>query len=244
MRKIIGIAVAVAGLVPAAAGADGDGAHSDPLEGMNRGIFWFNDKLDRYFLEPIAVGWDFVLPEPLETGLGNAFSNARFPIRFVNDLLQAKPVSALEDLGLFLLNSTLGIGGLVDAGARVGLESDDEDFGQTLGVWGLPPGPYLVLPLAGPSSIRDTAGLAVDGGMQVYPWFAPFIANTVINVTRVVNTRALLLEEVREFRAQCFDCYASARDAYLSFRENQVRDGEESPDDEDDLYYFDEDDEP
>jgi phospholipid-binding lipoprotein MlaA len=234
----------------APAGADDEGPRPDPLEGMNRGIFWFNDRLDRYFLEPIAVGWDFAVPGPVQDGIDNAFQNARFPIRFVNNLLQAKPLRALEEVGLFLLNSTLGMGGLIDAGSRVGLESHQEDFGQTLGVWGVPAGPYLVLPLLGPSSIRDTGGLAADSAMQVYPWFAPFVANAVLNATRVVNTRALLLEEVRDFRESCFDCYSSARNAYLSYRENQVRDRQEEPDEEtgeppgDDLYYLDEEEEP
>jgi phospholipid-binding lipoprotein MlaA len=113
----------------------------DPLERMNRGIFSFNEGLDRWFLEPVATGWDFVMPDPVETAIQRFFRNLGFPVVFVNDLLQGKPIAALQDVGRFALNSTAGIAGFFDPATEVGLPSHDEDFGQTLGVWGVPSGP-------------------------------------------------------------------------------------------------------
>ncbi len=232
-------------LAPAGARADAnEGPAHDPLEGFNRGIFWFNERLDRYFLEPVATGWDFVMPHPAQTGLRNFFNNLNFPVVFVNNLLQAKPVAAVEELGAFLLNSTLGMGGFIDARKRVGMAVHNEDFGQTLGVWGVPMGPYLVLPLLGPSSPRDAAGIAVDSFGRVYTYFAPFYVSFAATSVNIVNRRSLLLDEIRDQRASAFDYYAFVRNAYVSYRRNQVLDREEPEEPEEsaeDLYYLDED---
>lgn len=227
-------------LAPGAARADAD-VH-DPLEGFNRGIFWFNERVDRYFLEPVAVGWDFVVPDPAQRGLRNFFDNLNFPVVFVNNLLQAKPLAAAEELGAFLLNSTLGIGGLVDARKRVGMAVHREDFGQTLGVWGVPPGPYLVIPFLGPSNPRDAVGMGVDSFGRVYSYFAPFYVNIVASGTNLVNRRSLLIDEIRDSRESAFDYYAFVRNAYVNYRQNQVLDREEEEEPEesdDDLYYLD-----
>jgi len=218
----------------------------DPWESMNRKTFAFNEKLDLWILRPVAVGWDKVVPESVQRALGRAFSNARFPVVFVNELLQAKPLDATRSLGRFLMNTTIGWGGLFDPAAEVGLEASNEDFGQTLGYWGVPPGPYLVLPALGPSSPRDTAGYAVDSMMLVQSYFIPWYIWGSVSVTNIVNTRARYIEEIDENRRTALDFYAFQRNAYLSYRENLVNDREETDDstvEGEGLYFFDDEEE-
>jgi phospholipid-binding lipoprotein MlaA len=211
----------------------------DPWEGFNRKIFWFNDKLDIYLLRPVAVGWDFVLPDLVQTGIRNVFQNARFPIIFLNDLLQAKPVEAGQDLGRFVVNTTVGIGGLWDPAKRIGLTGNNEDFGQTLGYWGVPPGPFLVLPILGASNPRDTVGLVADSATMVHPYFLVWYISAAITTTNLINTRARYIEEIDENRASALDFYAFQRNAYMALRENLVNDYQPSADpQDDDLYYF------
>jgi len=230
-------AAASAAADPAAPPGNDDPAVHDPWEGTNRGIFAFNEGLDRWFLEPVATGWDFVIPDPVQDSLKRFFRNLGFPVVFVNDLLQGKPVAAAQDVGRFLLNSTAGIAGLFDPAAEAGLPANDEDFGQTLGVWGVPPGPYLVLPLLGPSSPRDTGGMAVDSATLAYPFFLPWFVNFTATSVNVVNRRALLLETIREERKSAFDFYVAVRNAYVQRRENQVSDNEAKPEESDDDLY-------
>lgn len=221
-----------------------DSGPNDPWEGFNRGIFWFNEKVDIYFLRPVAVGWDFVMPDMVQTSIRNVFANARFPIIFVNDLLQVKPIEAGEDLGRFVLNTTVGIGGIWDPANEFGIIGNDEDFGQTLGYWGVPAGPYLVLPFMGPSSPRDAIGLAADSAMQPYPYFVVWYVSAAITATNVVNTRARYIEEIDENRETALDFYSFQRNAYVSYRENLVSDREEDAETPtDDLYYFEDDEE-
>jgi phospholipid-binding lipoprotein MlaA len=211
----------------------------DPWEGFNRKIFWFNDKLDIYMLRPVAVAWDFVLPDLVQTGIRNVFQNARFPVIFLNDMLQAKPVQMGQDLGRFVVNTTVGIGGLWDPAKRIGLTGNNEDFGQTLGYWGVPPGPYLVLPILGASNPRDTVGLVADSATMVYPYFAVWYISAAITTTNLINTRARYIEEVDENRASALDFYAFQRNAYMALRENLVNDFQPTADpQDDDLYYI------
>ena len=222
---------------PAAPAGDADPTVHDPWERANRGIFSFNEGLDRWFLEPVATGWDFVMPDPVQSSVKQFFRNLGFPVVFVNDLLQGKPVAAAQDVGRFLLNSTAGVAGLFDPATEVGLPSNDEDFGQTLGVWGVPSGPYLVLPLLGPSNPRDTGGLAVDSATLVYPFFLPWFVNFASTSINLVNRRSLLLETIREERKSAFDFYVAVRNAYVQRRANQVSDREaDSEGSDDDLY--------
>jgi len=223
------------------------GVTEDPWEPFNRKIFWFNEKADNYVLEPVAIGWDFVLPDFVQTGIRNMFDNIKFPVTFLNDLLQARPVDAGVTLGRFLLNSTFGAAGFFDVAIEAGLEEHQSDFGQTLGVWGVPPGPYLVLPLYGASSPRDTVGLAVDSVSRVYGFFIPIWASVAITGVDIVNRRSLLLETIREERKSAFDFYVFVRNLHIKSRANKVRRVEEPseeapPESDEDLYYFDEDD--
>ncbi len=212
---------------------------SDPLERMNRGVFWFNDRLDRYFLEPVAKGWDWVMPDPVQRSLRKFYDNSRFPITFANNVLQLKANGAASELFRFLINTSVGLGGFFDPATALGLNAYREDFGQTLGYWGVPQGPYLVLPLLGPSNPRDGIGLAVDSAASVYPWFLPFWINAAIAAPDVVNRRALNIEMIDEEREAAFDWYIAVRNAYVQLRRNQVHDREEEPDEDsdDDLYY-------
>ena len=202
-------------------------AKIDPFESINRAVFTFNENADEYVIKPAAEAYQFVLPEFVRTGVTNFFSNIGDIFVAVNNLLQGKPGNAANDIGRFLVNSTIGILGLFDVATDAGLEKNKEDFGQTLGVWGVPSGPYVVLPLFGPSSVRDTAGLAVDLKTD-------FILNSnQLNhdqkvgstVLRVVNQRANLLNASQLLEDAAFDKYSFLRDSYLQRRNNQVYDG-------------------
>jgi phospholipid-binding lipoprotein MlaA len=235
-RVVIAAALAVA---IAWADADADAGAGDPWETMNRGIFRFNEGADRWVIEPIAKGVDFVTPDPVERSIRKFFKNSMFPIHFLNDLLQAKPVSAVEELARFVVNTTVGVAGFFDPASGFGLESHREDFGQTLGYWGVPPGPYLVLPLLGPSNPRDTIGLIADSAATVYPYFIPFWVSSAITTGDLLNRRSLALDAIAAEREAALDYYVAVRNAYQSYRENQVRDSEEDESDGDDLYYLD-----
>ncbi len=231
----------------------------DPWEPMNRGIFAFNETLDKYAIEPVATAWDFVMPEFVQTGIQNFFDNLNMPIVFANDVLQAKPSSAAFDLLRFLYNTSFGLGGLIDIATMVEIPESDEDFGQTLGYWGVPTGPYFVIPILGPSSVRDSAGLILDTAASSYAYFTPFwyqvvglngpqTAGVSVGVTafELLNLRAAYLEEIASNRADAFDYYVFVRNAYLQNRRALVNDQLEAragEDDDDDLYFFDDDDE-
>jgi phospholipid-binding lipoprotein MlaA len=220
---------------------EGDPDPADPWERMNRGTFRFNEGADRWVIEPIAKGMDFVIPDPAERAIRKFFENSMIPVHFTNALLQFKPAAAAEDLARFVVNTTIGIAGFFDPATHFGLKAHHEDFGQTLGYWGVPPGPYLVLPLLGPSSPRDTVGLIADSAALVYPYFVPFYVSTSIGVGRQLNLRSLALDEIAAERKAALDFYAAVRNAHMSFRENLIRDrGEtEADEDDDDLYYLD-----
>jgi phospholipid-binding lipoprotein MlaA len=213
---------------------------SDPWEGMNRGFFAFNEGADRWVFEPIAKGWDFVMPDPVERSLARLFENAYFPVRFVNDVLQAKPVAATEDLGRFVINSTIGLAGLFDPATKFGINGHREDFGQTLGYWGIPPGPYFVIPVLGPSNVRDAFARIGDAAAQPQTYLLPFWATMSIQTVDYLNWRSLNLDEIASARESALDFYVFQRNAYMQYRENQVHDREaasDEADDGDDLYY-------
>ena len=221
-------------------------AEYDPLERVNRPIFWFNDKLDVFLLEPVAKGWDFTFPDRIQQCFADAFENAKFPIHFTNDLLQAKPKAAGTMLARFLLNSTLGVVGLFDVAAAAGLPGHDEDFGQTLGVWGVGNGPYLVIPVLGPSTFRDAAGRAVDSPLRVWPFFVGTIPSLVISSTEAINWRSRNIATIADLKEDAFDYYTLVRNGYLQNRAAAVEDrsADDTPppqEDEEDLYFGDED---
>jgi phospholipid-binding lipoprotein MlaA len=203
----------------------------DPLERLNRGTYRFNDAVDRAVLKPVAKRYQRHVPQIIRTGVGNVLTHLAFPTTIVNDLLQLKLKDAAVDLGRFVLNSTLGLGGLLDPASHVGLARNDEDFGQTLGRWGVPPGPYLVLPLLGPSTLRDAPALAVDGQTDLRAQLDLKTGERVaIAVLSVVDGRASLLSLDQSIQ-RAFDPYALVRNAWLQRREYKVKDGD-VPDEE------------
>jgi phospholipid-binding lipoprotein MlaA len=212
---------------------------NDPIESINRKIFWFNDNLDVYVLEPVAKGWHWVLPDRVETSVTNFFYNLRFPIHTLNDLLQGKFKDAGIDVGRFLVNTTVGVAGFFDPATGWGLPLHWEDFGQTLGWWGVGPGPYVVLPILGPSDLRDGGGLIVDSAASVTPFFVDTYILLGARAVEIVNTRALYLEEVRKAKESAFDYYVFVRNAYLQRRLGYINDYEEPTGTEnlEDLYH-------
>ena len=203
----------------------------DPLESLNRGVARFNDVLDDYFLRPVARVYDDYTPEVIRMITRNFLSNLLDPYIAVNNLLQGKPGAAFSDLGRFTLNSTFGFFGFGDPATDIGLEKHREDFGQTLGVWGVPTGPYLVLPLFGPSNLRDGFGFAVDAYGALINRFdnVPF-RNSVAGL-ELIDVRARLLPTQRVLE-EALDRYLLVRDSYLQRRRNLVYDGEPPDDDE------------
>jgi len=197
----------------------------DPLEPVNRVVYKLNDLGDTYIMRPVAQGYEAVVPRFLRTGINNFFRNLDEPRNLVNNLLQGKPRAALNDAARIGLNTTLGLGGLLDPATDAGLRRNNEDFGQTLAVWRVPAGPYLVLPLLGPRTVRHGVGTAAD--WAYHPQRLAFEASLQdkLNVLWFVHTRSTLLT-VDEQVNRAFDEYAFVRDAYLQNREFQIYDGE------------------
>jgi len=212
-----------------------DVAADDPLEPMNRQIFRVNDGLDRYVIEPVAKGWDFVMPNFVQHALRDAFDNLRFPIVFANNLLQLKIKDAGIDLGRFIVNSTVGLAGFLDPASTIGLRRNVEDFGQTLAFWGVPPGPYLMLPFFGPSNIRDGFGLIVDTGLRAVGFFIPLVASFAMQGFDTLNRRSLVRDQIDSERRASLDWYISVRNAYTQYREHLVHDRKKA---ETDYDYF------
>ncbi len=218
----------------------GEVDNEDPWVGFNRAMFKFNDTLDVYVLEPVARAWHFVMPDAVERGVSNFFSNLAIPRYLVNHLLQGKPRAAGDDVKRLFVNSTFGVIGLVDVATDWGLSENEEDFGQTLGVWGVPAGPYLVLPFLGPSSPRDALGDAVDTGTSVYWYFIPLAPNFTLRGISVINLRAEYLDTVRQAKEASLDYYAAVRDAYRRRRQANVEDRTDTAEQDEDLYRIEE----
>ena len=227
-RAAFALGVFLAGLAaPALAQNAQQSTDTDPWEGFNRKIFWFNDQVDNYVLEPVAKGWDWVAPDPVQTWIGNFFDNLNVPIVTVNSLLQGKPLDAGKGLARFLVNSTVGFAGFFDpAGKELGLHKVREDFGQTLAVWGVGSGPYLVIPFLGPSTPRDVVGTGVDGALAIYPWFVPFVYTYSTRALDLVNSRAQLIDQIDASKKSAFDYYVFVRNAYLQYRQALIDDKE------------------
>jgi phospholipid-binding lipoprotein MlaA len=202
------------------------GNPADPLENVNRKVFAFNDAADRYALTPVAKGYRFVLPGFVRTGIANFFSNLEDVWVSVNDVLQGKFQEGMEDATRVLFNSTFGIAGLFDFASDVGLPKHSEDFGQTLAVWGVTSGPYVVLPFFGPSTFRDGFGLLVDGRADlVYRVVDDVPLRNSIWATRAVSSRANLLDASSVLEQAALDRYSFVRDAWLQRRRDLIYDG-------------------
>jgi len=198
-------------------------AEEDPWEGFNRGVFRFNDTLDTYALKPLAQGYQKITPQPVEDGVSNFFANIGDVRNLANDLLQGKFRDAGIDTSRLLFNTTFGVLGLFDVATRMGLQRNDEDFGQTLGAWGLGSGPYLMLPLLGPSTLRDAPARIPDNYVGLYHYMDDVSARNATMALDIVDKRASLLPADKLVRG---DKYTFIRNAYLQNREFKVKDGE------------------
>jgi len=230
-------------LDPFARADEGTGDEYDPWEPMNANIFEFNLKVDRFVLKPVAKGYDFILPNPVQVGISNIFSNLRFAPRFLNNVFQGKLKGAGIEVGRFLINSTAGLAGFFDLAKKIDLVTPEEDFGQTLGFYGVKPGPYLVLPLLQPFTVRDFAGYVGDVFFNPINWLVvPIIevdgvpsviahknrmTSSIIQtggrVGEIINERSRNLEKFQGVEEATLDLYTAVRNAYLQKRAQAVR---------------------
>jgi len=212
---------------PDSAPQDADVEEYDPWEKFNEKMFTFNYNMDKYVLKPVAKGYNFIMPDMFQTMIDNAFTNLRMPSRFVNKVLQLKLLDATKEMGRFIINSTLGIGGLFDvARQEMGLERQRADFGQTLGIWGVGPGPYLVLPFLPPLTVRDGIGYGADGAMNPLYYYIPFFPDAfAMRVGDTVNDRSLNLDLFQGIEESTVDLYSSVRNGYLQRRARMIKEG-------------------
>jgi phospholipid-binding lipoprotein MlaA len=226
---------AIGALSGCAALPTGERDGRDRYERGNRAVYRFNSALDRGIAKPIAKTYVKVTPKPVRTGLGNFFRNLTYPTVIANDLLQAKGKAFVVDTTRLVVNTTIGIGGLFDPATQMGLAAGDEDFGQTLGKWGVPAGPYLMLPILGPSSIRDAFGFGVDQFTDPKSYLSNIYLSLGLTALDLVDNRAELLSTENVLN-NSYDPYAFVRNAYLQRREFQVKDGSASADDEVEIF--------
>jgi phospholipid-binding lipoprotein MlaA len=207
---------------------------NDPFQGFNRTVFGFNDELNTYALRPFAHGYAVIVPLRVRTSITNFFDNLQFPVRFVNSLLQGKLTRSAQEAGKFVVNSTAGVGGLIRVSDHISALADvpAEDFGQTLGVWGIPPGPYLVVPVLGPSDWRDMVGFAGDYVISPLNWhtlgiihcaFISDATSIALSAARYINGLPKSVEAYDQMKSEAVDPYIAMRDAYLSYRAAQLK---------------------
>lgn len=198
----------------------------DPLEPFNRAMFSFNDAVDQAALKPAAIVYKSMLPSFVQTGIGNFFGNISDVWTAANNFLQGKVEEGVSDVMRVAVNSTMGFGGVLDIGSEAGLQKHKEDFGQTLGRWGVGAGPYVVLPIFGSSTVRDTVAFPID--FQGDPWSRtyPVSVRNVGSVVRLVDLRAVVLDASNLVEEAALDRYEFVRDGFLQRRESKVHDGE------------------
>jgi phospholipid-binding lipoprotein MlaA len=222
-------AVLIALLAAGCAATPGRTNPKDSWEGFNRGVYKFNDTIDRAALKPVAKGYRKITPHWMRVGIGNFLSNLEYPITVVNQFLQGKPKMGFRDAGRFLINTTLGVGGLMDPATSAGLEANDEDLGQTLAVWGVGSGPYLTLPFFGPSTLRDAPSRMFDFFFDPVTYVdVPWEGLWGKRVVNVVHSRSELLPLDATLQ-RTFDPYAFIRDSWLQQREFAIFDGNPPP---------------
>lgn len=202
-------------------GEDLEEPDRDPLEPFNRVSFAVNEGVDLLVLDPVASAYDWLLPEAVEEAIRNVFENLEEPVTVVNDLLQLQPRDAARSFGRFALNTTVGLGGLFDPAHRLGLEAHDTDFGETLGAWGVPSGPYLVIPLLGPTTVRDAVGGAVDTLFQPHT-YAPLGAQLAVRTGDGLTEYELHAPMLEALRQSSVDYYTALRSAYLQARDREI----------------------
>ena len=221
---IVSIAAVLVGCASIPAGVEP--SPHDPWESFNRSVFEFNEGLDAYILKPVVSGYRFILPEFIREGVYNFFSNYSDIYTALQNLLQGKPDYAFSDLIRVVVNTTFGLGGLIDMATPGGLQKHKEDWGQTFGVWGIPAGPYVVLPFFGPSSVRDTFGTVADlESDYLFSYVKDIGLRNSITGLRVVNARNTYYEAGDLLDGAAIDKYSFMRDAYIQRREYQINQG-------------------
>ncbi len=206
----------------------------DPWEGANRTLYQFNDAVDKVSLRPVARIYSKVLPKPIRQGVTNFSTNLYVPRSSLNCFLQGKPRDGFSEIFRFIVNSTIGIGGIFDIAGKSGLEAKNEDFGQTAAVWGIPQGPYVMLPFLGPRTLTDTLLLPLDIGSDPLYYYEVRSYRDPITVWRIVNLRSRLLP-LEDMLADSADPYVTVRESWLQNREFEIHDGN-PPSDEDDMF--------
>lgn len=247
MKRLLTVGLAATALLGGCASTPSEesGAVYDPIEPFNRGVFAFNEAADRAVIGPVADAYVAVTPAFARQGVRNALANLNSPVVLVNDVLQAEPGRAFATSYRFLVNSTVGVLGLWDAAAHFGVEGHSEDFGQTLGVWGAGEGPFLVLPLMGPSNLRDLTGRGVDNVFDPLNWTefrGEEDLDDTIQISRAVlgalDTRVQVDDQLEQLRSQ-IDPYVALRRAYTAQRKAAIQNGQEDQDPYQDLPEFD-----
>ena len=218
----LALVVAAAGLL---GGCATSGNPKDPIEGFNRAMFGFNEGLDKVIIKPVATGYEAVLPDPIQTGVANFFSNIADLMIGVNNLLQGKPAQAASDAGRVLVNTTMGFLGIIDVASSMGMEKHEEDVGQTFGRWGMDDGAYVVLPFFGSRTVRDTFGLAFDVYTDPVAHVDHIPTRNVLLTTRLISDRAEFLKADKVIEEAALDKYSYVRDAYLQRRRSLIHDG-------------------
>lgn len=236
-KKNLRLAVTAAALITSLGGcATGRGDARDPYEGFNRGVFSFNESVDKAVLKPVAQGYEAVVPAFARSAVGNFFANIADVFIGVNNLLQGKLQDGGSDFGRVAINTTFGIAGLFDVASGIGIDKHNEDFGQTLGKWGVGDGAYLVLPILGPRTTRDAMATVVDLKADPVGYLYPVDHRNTLIGTRLVSDRAEFLPAEKAIEeAALGDKYAYIKDAYLQRRRNMIFDGR-PPRDKDDEY--------
>ena len=224
-KKILALALVGAALLSGCASVPKDSGQNpdDPWETLNRQTFAFNQGLDFILIRPLAKGYQFITPQFLEDGIHNMYRNVGDVRNLANNVLQVKPHAAGVDTARLLMNTIIGVGGFFDVGTKMGLQRNDEDFGQTLGYWGLSSGPYLVLPLLGPSTVRDALGIYPDSYAEPYRYMHDVSARNTVAGMKIIDARANLLSAEKLITG---DKYIFIRNAYLQSREFKVKDGQ------------------
>jgi len=234
-RSRLMLAVTLVAVVTLAGCASGPNANArDPLEPFNRGVYQFNDAVDRAVVKPVATAYRDVLPSPVRTGVNNFFANLQDAWSGVNNALQLKPKETVESFLRFGVNTVFGLVGLLDIATEMRIERHTEDFGQTLGYWGVGAGPYVVLPLLGPSTLRDTAALPVDAQGNLVNQASDVPARNSATALNLVDRRARLLDASKMLDQVALDPYTFTRDAFLQRRRSLVFDGN-PPDEPEDV---------
>jgi len=203
---------------------DDTDADYDPWQPFNEAMFSFNhDVLDRWLVKPAATGWEAIMPEGPRRSIARAFDNLDMPRKVVNNILQFRPIGAGRELARFLVNTTVGVGGLFDVASVIHLQKSDADGGQTLALYGFADGPYLVLPTMPPATVRDAIGRTADGFLDPIGYFMPFVANRARAIVTAVNERSLNLKLYADVEDSVLDLYSAARNGYLQRRRLVVR---------------------